>query len=296
MSPGHDFDDKNRRSLFDPVETEDELLSFDVDEDEDDEERQYWSGVKNPLEEDWELFSREVKKISSPPKTSSILIKPGLHEVQQGECISDIAYRAGLLPATIWKHSSNAKLKERRQDQYVLMPGDQVYIPDKRHREEQGQTNKRRRFRRKGVPEKFRIQLLEQGLPLDNANYIMEINGRLVSGKTDVKGWLKQPIFPNDQTARLIVNPGTAEEYEYEVVLGGIDPKDVVTGWQQRLINLGYDCQLSGELDDQTKSALAFFQEDYGLEMTGEPDSDTQLKLEKGVTKDDKKEENNEDD
>jgi peptidoglycan hydrolase-like protein with peptidoglycan-binding domain len=56
---------------------------------------------------------------------------------------------------------------------------------------------------------------------------------------------------------------------EYRLNFGELDPIDEVSGVQQRLNNLGYDCAITGELDEQTKDAMSSFRAEKNL-----PESD----------------------
>ena len=54
------------------------------------------------------------------------------HTVQQGEHISQIMEKYKFLDyRVIWDHASNAELKEKRKSPNVLLPGDEIYIPDR---------------------------------------------------------------------------------------------------------------------------------------------------------------------
>ena len=81
------------------------------------------------------------------------------HKIKQGECISSIAEHYGFFPDDIWDDPANAELKEKRKDKNVLFAGDLVVIPDKRLLEETCATEQHHRFRRKRVPEIFRVRL-----------------------------------------------------------------------------------------------------------------------------------------
>ena len=53
------------------------------------------------------------------------------YQVKEGDCLSSIAFEQGFFPDTIWNHSNNAVLKEKRKDPNVLMQGDVVFVPDR---------------------------------------------------------------------------------------------------------------------------------------------------------------------
>src|SRR5438128_1953254 len=90
------------------------------------------------------------------------------HEVIQGEHLTSIAkayhfsdYR------TIYEHSENARLREKRPDPNVLLPGDLIFIPDKETKEEDGQTEKRHRFKVRAPKLVLRLIIKdEEGQPI----------------------------------------------------------------------------------------------------------------------------------
>ncbi|MEW6363378.1 MAG: peptidoglycan-binding protein [Acidobacteriota bacterium] len=198
------------------------------------------------------------------------------YKVRQGDCVSSIAEKRGFTWQTIWDHPDNASLKRKRKDPNVLLPGDQVFIPEKRVRQESGGTEQRHSFRKKGVPAKLRLRVLDdQDQPRANEPYTLEIDGKVVSGSTDSDGRIECPISPSAAHAKLLLG-----QEEFELALGNVDPIEELTGVQARLNNLGFDCgQVDGKLGSKTEAALRDFQAYYGLKETGEPDDSTRKKL-----------------
>jgi hypothetical protein len=199
--------------------------------------------------------------------------------VKQGECISSIARNHGLFWQTLWNHPNNAALKTKRKDPNILYPGDIIYIPGKTEKQESGDTEKRHRFFKKGEPAKIHLQILFNDRPRAKERYVLTIDGQHFSGQTDTQGRIKQPIPPNAKEGKLIVGEDE-EQTEYVLQLGNMDPIDEITGTQGRLNNLGFTCgEVNGIFGPETKAALARFQEDYGLPVTGQIDPVTQAKL-----------------
>jgi N-acetylmuramoyl-L-alanine amidase len=230
------------------------------------------------------------------------------HTVRQGECIASIAKQYGLLPDTIWNHSENAELRERRQDSKVLLEGDVVFIPEPRHRTEPCATDQRHQFRRKGVPAKLRVRIARrrgaargqssaqatadsgssdtqasgsvEHEPRANVPYVLDIDGRLIDGETDADGRIEASIPPDARRGRLILEPGTLDETIIPLELGHLNPLDTLSGVRHRLTNLGYDCGDAEDAEDPDfQAALRAFQEDHGLTVTGEIDQQTRARL-----------------
>ena len=194
------------------------------------------------------------------------------HEVQQGDCIFSIAFERGFFADTIWNHANNAELKKKRKDPTVLMPGDVVFVPDKRLKEVPRPTGQMHKFQCKNTPKILRIQFKYIDTPLKDMDYKIDIDGLEKKGKTDGMGWLKQAISPNAKLAKVTLADGS----EYELTLGSLDPVDEVTGLQGRLNSLGlYEGSIDGQLNDETRIALKLFQLTNDLEATGEADGKT---------------------
>jgi len=200
------------------------------------------------------------------------------YKVKQGDCLSSIALKHGVFWEMVWNHPKNASLKERRKDPNILYPGDIVFIPKKEEKQESGATEKKHRFRRKGIPAKLRLRLLDDDdQPLSSKQYILDIDGKLLSGSTDSKGMLEHSIPPDAKKGRLIL---VENQDEYLLDLGDVDPIDEVSGIQGRLNNLGFNGgPVDGVLGPRTKAAIKEFQRKHKLKETGEVDEATRKKL-----------------
>lgn len=196
-----------------------------------------------------------------------------VHSVQQGDCISSIAFEHGFFPTTLWDHPDNSQLKQLRKNPHALLPGDEVHIPDLRVHELSVSDKAKHRYRRKGVPAKLKIRLLVDDQPIANKRVIFEAGQRQEEKTTDGDGNLELPILPDVTTATLRVMDGPYPAI-YELVLGGIDPSDTPSGAEARLRNLGYD------LEEGLEAALRAFQLKNGLTESGTLDSATRQKLE----------------
>lgn len=195
--------------------------------------------------------------------------------VMQGECISSIARETGHFWTTIWDHGSNAELKRRRSNPNALLPGDAVFVPDKRPREESGNVDQRHKFRRKGEPTWFKVQLLQDGEPRANEEYKLDIDGKPKDGTTDDQGRVKVPI--RGDTRRIILRIGSDT---YRFTLGVINPLNDIAGIQMRLANLGFPPgRIDGIMGPKTLAALNQFRISVGLPTSSELDNATIQKL-----------------
>jgi hypothetical protein len=198
------------------------------------------------------------------------------YTVRQGDCISSIAFKYGFFPDTIWNDSKNSKLKQDRKDPNVLMHGDVVYVREKEEKEESCAAEQRHRFRRKGTPARFRLQLLNGTEPRSNNNFVLWIDGaHKREGVTDADGVLDVSIPPDAQKGELYLDDNGQT---IRINFGKLDPVQESDGVAQRLYNLG----LLDKVDspkEELAVATRFFQRTYGLKPTGEADKPTQEKL-----------------
>jgi hypothetical protein len=203
----------------------------------------------------------------------------GEHVVREGECLGSIAAAHGLHPDTIWNDAANAELKRERKDSSVLLPGDRLHVPERRPRQESGGTEQRHRFRRKGLPVRLILTIRQAGQPRADTPYELTVGGRTREGTTDGDGKLDEPVPAGARNARLVVDPGGEGEQVFELDLGGLDPVTEAAGIQKRLDNLGFPCEPTGKLDEQTAAAVMAFQKEHELEATGTADAKTRDKL-----------------
>lgn len=213
------------------------------------------------------------------PSTSGC-VGSGEREVAQGESLPSIAVETGHNWQTLWDHPENADLKGARKDPAVLYPGDRVFVPPIRLRQEPGATERRHRFRRLGAMVILRMAFLHEGQPRANQPYVGDIDGVLIDGVLDREGMFKHRVPPNARRLFIRIGRDADEQTEHEFDLSGLDPIDTISGIQARLNNLGYD---AGLVDDvwgpQTRCALTEFQKDAGLPASGELNDATRQAL-----------------
>lgn len=199
---------------------------------------------------------------------------PKEHKVKQGECIASIAFEHGFHPDTLWDHADNASLRSQRDSGYVLLEGDLVHVPDLRLREVQAATGRVHRFRRRGVPEKLKIQLLDVDRPRANLAYVLEMDGKRIEGTTDAEGRLEHWIPASAKSGRLILG----ENESFDLQLGHLEPVTTEAGARARLKNLGFLDREDADAEDLRRGVL-FFQKRQELDATGALDAPTQQKL-----------------
>jgi hypothetical protein len=201
---------------------------------------------------------------------------PVKHVVKDGETVPAIAQRRGFLADTIWNDPANAALKTKRGNMNVLKAGDELTIPDRRKREESVPTDAPQKFTRKADKQKFKVVMMAGGKARAGEDYVLQIGELMKRGKTDGGGKIEVDIPATARNGTLSFKEG---KERYQLILGGLDPVDEVSGVQQRLNNLGFRCGQCGQLDESTKQALRKFQTTHELPVTGEADGATKAKL-----------------
>jgi len=197
------------------------------------------------------------------------------HVVEIGECLASIAYQNGFFLETVWEQGENKGLRDLRHNPYELVPGDVVFIPDKRGKEEECGTNAQHLFVRKGVPEKLRLRMTRDNQPRSNEPYTLIIDGVEFKGVTGADGTIEQSLMPDAKQCRLLIGEGPEE---YEIQLRQLQPATEEIGLRARLSNLGY--LDAGAADpDSVKQAIRAFQEAHKLAATGSADAGTLEKL-----------------
>lgn len=201
------------------------------------------------------------------------------HTVRQGDSMASLAKEYGFVWEQLWEHDKNQKLAELRGNPNQLLAGDVVHIPDLTTKTEDVATEQRHRYRRKGIPSKLRLQLMEGGEPRSGLDFEITFDdGSVVTGATDGDGYVIASVQPERKWGEVKIQGRWGAEV-YKVMLGHLDPIDELTGVQQRLKNLGRKCEVTGELDEQTAKAIRRFQKAHGLEESGESDDALRSKL-----------------
>jgi hypothetical protein len=201
--------------------------------------------------------------------------------VQEGDCIDSIAFSTGHLWQTIWNHPNNATLKASRVSRNILLPGDQLFIPPIDTASFDRPTDATHKFVLQGTACKIRIQPLLTGQPRANEEYRLVIDGHIVrTGTSDGEGWIEVTVPPNAVEGKLTFGADPLQP-AYRLDFGGMDPITETKGLQKRLRNLGFRCDVTGQMDGPTATALAMFQKGEDLEATGNPDRNTLDKLKK---------------
>ena len=200
--------------------------------------------------------------------------------VKQGDCMNSIAAETGFFWNTLWSHEANRNLRESRQDPNVLMEGDQVFIPDKRKRDEACAPTMRHTFQLKGVPCRLNLRLLDSSSkPRAGLNYTLVVDGATMRGTTPADGLITKIVAPNANKAELTVTTPDGDE-KYTLNLAYLNPVEYASGVQARLKNLGFfKPAISGEYDDDTAEGIRKFQHQNGLPETGQPDDATKQAL-----------------
>lgn len=200
------------------------------------------------------------------------------HIVVQGETTIGLAEKHGHFAGTLWNDPANAALKAKRADMNTLQPGDKLVIPDLRPKAVSKAVEQKHRFRRKGVPAIFRLQVFDGEKPRANQEFRLSVDGRSLTGTTDDKGVLEVSLPAQAKSGQLVIGP---DKFTVLLGFGRLDPIEEATGLQKRLLNLGFlrPSEVTGHWDEATTAALRKFQGRMGLEETGVMNDATRAKL-----------------
>jgi len=238
--------------------------------------------------------------------------------IKQGDSICSVAFKHGFYWETLWKHPDNIELADERKDQNILQEGDVVAIPDLSPKQESCGTDSRHVFRRRGVPVKLRLRLLEtaemddvddddidsdtcewdedssseamrnqtpmnQPQPRPDVEYMLDVeNGPTIWGTTAADGLIEIAVPPDARKASLVLNPGADNEETIELRIGYLNPVNDVSGAQARLNNIGFRCgRVDGDAGAKTEHAIRNFQHSAGLGESGKFDEPTMQELAK---------------
>jgi N-acetylmuramoyl-L-alanine amidase len=198
------------------------------------------------------------------------------HKVKQGETFYSIAEENGFAGIkVIMDAPENSNLRDQRPAANILLPGDEVAIPDPRPCTESLATDQKHSFKRLFPKRLLRIRFVNDfGEPLSESKYVLTLGEERREAQTNDKGEIEEKISYRLKSATLEIAGA-----EYQLDLSHLDPVTSVSGIQSRLNNLGFYCgRVDGTLGPRTRAALSDFQRsenDLSVEKFGEPEQDT---------------------
>ena len=216
------------------------------------------------------------------------------HIVEQGEFLDAIALKHGFRDwRAIWNHPDNAALKQRRRNPNVLLPGDQLTIPDRTVGSASAPTGRLTTFETGTNDVLLNVTFENAGAkPLASRQGQLTVGARSVNGDlvrkgpialgTDPRGTLPL-VFRNVIDGKLVASegafafdplplpesnsPAAAEPVPpaFRFLVGDLDPVDTPSGQRARLNNLGYFAGFTDRDQDQLEWAIEEFQADEKL-------------------------------
>jgi hypothetical protein len=203
------------------------------------------------------------------------------YRADQGDRLPTIAREKGFARwQTIWNFKGNAALKELRGTPHILLPGDEVSIPSKLAREAEVP----------GGTAEYVVQTSAEVLRVRFAGITSTADDPVTFKATPDTGGAIEGILANDDRLEIDLPPDTTKVHvelsrkaegaddeagdggdsdgggdedpfaTYDFTVGGLDPVGEVSGVQARLLNLGfYSGGITGDLDDDTRAAIAHF-------------------------------------
>jgi LysM repeat protein len=194
------------------------------------------------------------------------------YTVKQGDFLGKIAAKYRFAnPLTIWDDPQNAKLKQSRKNPNVLFPGDQLFIPDKRAKQESGPTETRLKFELKASKLMLRL-ILEDAYskPIANAKCELTVDGDAFKLVSDGKGKIEKEIPAKAEKATLTIKDSVSpiNDQVIPIQIGHLDPVNEISGQKARLNNLGY---FAGPLDEEDKELFRSAVEEFQCEHMGKP-------------------------
>jgi len=200
------------------------------------------------------------------------------HTVVQGEHITRITVKYGFKDFhTIWDQPENAELRQKRNPN-VLLPGDRIFIPERKEKRETAATEQRHRFQAKGLRVMLRIIVRDvNNKPVSSTECRLEVEGQAQTLATDDKGKIERSIPADAEKGKLTV---PSRKLEFPLRIGHLDPVTESSGQRARLDNMGYYAGFEKTDEQQLRWAVEEFQCNNNLRpVSGECDARTQEKL-----------------
>lgn len=208
-----------------------------------------------------------------------------VHKVKKGECFASIAARYGVSSwRKLYNHPSNRALRERRPNPNLLAPGDEVVVPEFRPTTRRLSTNTTQTITLKVDPTLLRLKIPDEG----SFAYELRLPTTVIVGELAAPGIIEHEVPSNDGEAEFTIWPSRFDSPEHAgrlatiwtLSIGALRPAEDLRGVQARLINLGYfNGREDGHATPHLVAAIRAFQEEEGLEPTGECDQRTRAAL-----------------
>lgn len=200
--------------------------------------------------------------------------------VRQGEHLAQIAYRLGFDAKSAWNDPANDALRELRPNPDMLAPGDVLHVPRADAAAPLSlSTGSRNRFRVRVPTVRVRVAIGRGGTLVRNERFEARPSADrgappLATGSTDGDGIAELEVPADVRHVRLTL-PGRGLAFELRV--GDLDPLETATGLRARLRQLGYYVGSGGPAE--VARALAAFQTDHGITVTGTLDAPTRAAI-----------------
>jgi N-acetylmuramoyl-L-alanine amidase len=210
------------------------------------------------------------------------------YTIKQGDYVANVAKDHGFIDwKPVWDHASNKALKDKRKDPNILLPGDQLHIPDRETKNLSAATEAKHRYVVKRSPLQLIVRLDEMfNTPITGASYQLILGAQTFTKTTDGGGKLVHDLTPGIPEATLIVKdvPAPGHDITFPIKIGHLDPVEERSGQAQRLNNLGYFAGPYPENDGKENerifvSAVQEFQCDHQLTVDGVCGAQTRAKL-----------------
>jgi hypothetical protein len=201
--------------------------------------------------------------------------------VRYAEGMSELILGLDCSIEDVLAYAKSADLRKARTNPEVLAPCDIVYLPPKPTPRtftlRLGSTN----TFTSDIPLKtvsMRLQGMD-GMPMAGVPFRVDVGGTSTSGTTRGDGTVQfdAPLRVRRATVTL-----PDHGVELNVAINALDPLETMSGALGRLANLGYYYPELRDDDLETAyraSVFESFQEDFGLEVTGQLDAPTRRKL-----------------
>lgn len=203
--------------------------------------------------------------------------------IKQGDYLLKLSHTLGFNHDKVWNDGKNAKLKDQRKNPNMLQAGDIVFIPDEPKKKLRLNKEETNAFVAKVPTVTISIVVAADDEPVKDAAYVIEGLGDDTELKTDGKG---TATFPAPVHAREVVLFFKDQKLRLKVGIGDLDPADTKPGARMRLQSLGYFGgkvvgaeQYVADDDDELRAAISAFQSGMKLPVTGELDDDTKSAL-----------------